>query len=658
VEPASDCSNIFSANREVRPELILECVAWSCFLFAAYIAIRYAAQAPYDLHAFRQTQTALTSYWFLQDGLRFDYETPVAGYPWSIPFEFPIFQVLVALIAKLSGCRLEVAGRLLSFAFLTACLIPARQIVRKLALPRAVFFAFVALLFSSPVYLYWGRTFMIETAALFFAVAAIPFWLDVLRKPALRPALWFALFSTLAMLQKVTTEIPLLGILGLCWLWHRVRSSGGAATLLRKETLLTGALCFVVPVAMGAAWVIYSDHVKAENPLGAQLTSQALAAWNWGHLAQRFSGDLLVGALWRRLFEANLGGYLGAFGLCVGVLRLPVSSSSRTVVALCVAVGLVPLFTFSNLYIVHKYYLTANAIALLFGLAVVAGIAFRTRAALAGLVGVVLVVASNLSAFIQDYLPSTRIEFDIYNSRDMAVGEVLRKETAPTQAFVAFGNDWSSSLAYASGRKSFTVAPFFERYAEVQQHPERFVGDAPLGAVVVCLPAANSLITPVLQWAATNDWTTGDVAGCFVVVPAHFSEAPVTSSTACKNTSIESADTLTDAESGKPVGGMLNISGWTIASNSAEKNDDAIYIALTNAAGQTVTRRALSVPRPDIAARLHRSAKDVQGFSLIVDASKLSGNYKANIVRQKGSAVVRCLEETPIDLSVSSTHHP
>ena len=49
-----------------------------------------------DRHEFRQTQTALTAL-FLEFNARsfVNYETPVLGAPWSIPFEFPFFQFLL-----------------------------------------------------------------------------------------------------------------------------------------------------------------------------------------------------------------------------------------------------------------------------------------------------------------------------------------------------------------------------------------------------------------------------------------------------------------------------------------------------------------------------------------------------------------------------------
>jgi hypothetical protein len=37
------------------------------------------------------------------------YDTPVLGYPWSIPFEIPLYQWIVACVSRL-GLSIDVAG--------------------------------------------------------------------------------------------------------------------------------------------------------------------------------------------------------------------------------------------------------------------------------------------------------------------------------------------------------------------------------------------------------------------------------------------------------------------------------------------------------------------------------------------------------------------
>ena len=165
-------------NKYINYSVFLNTIATLVVLYASYLALRFAAQPLLDEHSFRQTQTALTSYWFIQEGFKLAYQTPVAGYPWSIPFEFPIYQIIVSYLTKVFNLSLDLTGRLTSYAFLLLSLFPVKSITKKLNLPSSVFKFFVAIVFSMPIYMYWGRNFMIETAALFFSIVSIKYFLD------------------------------------------------------------------------------------------------------------------------------------------------------------------------------------------------------------------------------------------------------------------------------------------------------------------------------------------------------------------------------------------------------------------------------------------------------------------------------------------------
>src|SRR5690242_19652972 len=81
------------------------------FLHAAYFLWIGVDRPALDYYAFRQTQTALSAYWLWKDGFRLIYETPVVGFPWSIPFEFPTYQWLVALLREI-GVPIDIGARL------------------------------------------------------------------------------------------------------------------------------------------------------------------------------------------------------------------------------------------------------------------------------------------------------------------------------------------------------------------------------------------------------------------------------------------------------------------------------------------------------------------------------------------------------------------
>jgi peptidoglycan/LPS O-acetylase OafA/YrhL len=412
------------------PNVLVAVVAVLVFVYAAYIAIRYASQIPMDFYAFRQTQTALTSLWFVKDGFHLAYQTPVAGAPWSIPFEFPLYQYIVALASQLTPLSLDACGRLVSFVFLVLCLVPARAIVRRLELAPATWLVFAALLLSSPVYLYWGRTFMIETMAVFFALAGIRYFIDLLQNRATAfTAFMFLLCMSLSILQKATTGMAVLAILGVCYFFSSLadlKNNKAAAVAFVGRRIGMAALYVGVPLSIGILWTVYTDQVKVLNPLGQHLTSSALSSWNWGTLSQKLSSTLYVEVLWGRIFQQNLGGVIG-LAVLVFAACSPTKTKIKLVVLAAVAMGVVPIFLFTNLHIVHTYYQAANVIFLIFALSVGLGHIIAQSFGRTDLLVVLLLalVGSNYYWFDKEYSGVVKVDFHRGNSRDVAVAELL-----------------------------------------------------------------------------------------------------------------------------------------------------------------------------------------------------------------------------------------
>ena len=119
------------------------------FSFAIIFWLSTAWQPLIDQHEFRQTQTALTALYLNPtiQGL-LNYETPVLGSPWSLPFEFPFYQFLVYWIARLFWLPLDSAGRLLSVLFGTLCVVPVWGLMRQFCINKAGIYCFIALYFG------------------------------------------------------------------------------------------------------------------------------------------------------------------------------------------------------------------------------------------------------------------------------------------------------------------------------------------------------------------------------------------------------------------------------------------------------------------------------------------------------------------------------
>lgn len=467
---------------------------------SGWLALEYRNTPILGFHAFRQTQTALTSYWACRGGLHAAYWTPVGGYPWSIPFEFPIYQWIVSFIACPFGLVLDPVGRLVSYAFWIACLAPAFKISRRLFGLRAplYFWVFSALFLSTPLYLFWGRSFLMESAALFFSLYFIAFSLELIRGgDRWFDAIMAAVFLSLAILQKSTTVLPLLILAPLYLLraWPDLRRHW-----LRSAMLWKGGVAFVIPFLIGVIWVKYSDHVKMANPFGRFLTSEALSAWNFGTLQGRLSEGLWVNVIWNRVIGENIAGHLGVFLIIAG---LAFARSRRNLILWGGGLFLLFFMVFENLLFVHDYYPISNTVYLVFALAVAIGglIEERPKFALLTTAAMIGVVAVNLHGYFTGHLfEEERHAYDD-NYPILAVAKFIREHTSPNDPVLVYGDDWSSEVPYYGQRRAFVIPHFFSPYLGPLDNPEKYLDRGP-GAILVCGTAREE--TDLMQKMAAN----------------------------------------------------------------------------------------------------------------------------------------------------------
>src|SRR5438128_2021587 len=107
--------------------LLLVCLGY--YLWAVSIGWDHTIT---DLHDFRQTQTAICTYYMAREPFKLAYEMPVLGPPWSIPLEFPIYEWVVASILKAFHTNLDQTGRFVSVAFYLLTLLPAWMLLGSL----------------------------------------------------------------------------------------------------------------------------------------------------------------------------------------------------------------------------------------------------------------------------------------------------------------------------------------------------------------------------------------------------------------------------------------------------------------------------------------------------------------------------------------------
>ena len=245
-----------------------------------------------DVHAWRQSHTAISVQEMLRGGPFWHYRTPIFGPPWQWPLEFPIYQWLVALFTRVFGTALEPTGRAVAVAFFLGTLGATWVALELFEIAPRHRPIVLALLSASPIYIFWSRTFMMESAALFFAVVYAASVHRATRRTdggqspgALAAA---ALAGALAGATKVTTLAPFLaGAAMLAALrWRR----GGWT---RQMTTSVVVAAFAIPLLATLGWLAFVDVQKATNPLAAALV------WA-GERDQRFGSfaDRLVARNW------------------------------------------------------------------------------------------------------------------------------------------------------------------------------------------------------------------------------------------------------------------------------------------------------------------------------------------------------------------------
>jgi hypothetical protein len=416
--------------------------------------------AIHDLHPFRQTQTAITVTYLLKGGPWLAYETPVLGPPWSIPLEFPLYQWLVALTALTGIFPVEQSGRLISVLMFLATFYPFYKILKALGLQKGQIFLVLTLYCLSPEYLFWSRTFMIESTAfafsMYYLMGIVMFYDKPIgkRKGNYLLLVSIAFAGALAAMVKVTTFYAFLVAGVAFFLWRSFSERRETITwrdiIYSRISLTFFFFAMLVPLVALSLWTSYADALKSLNPLARNLTSTALWEWNFGTLSQRLSPRT-----WEMFFNRTVPDLIGnRWLLAIAVPAVFFCRRQPLIIASALfALFLLPLVTFTNLHFRHNYYAYANGVFLVAAIGVISADLCYANQVLKRAIGIVLfccVLTFSPYHYLTHYFPKQGVTGDlgaIKNDMD----KILAGED---KIIVVFGADWSSELPYYLGRRA------------------------------------------------------------------------------------------------------------------------------------------------------------------------------------------------------------
>ncbi|MCF7728981.1 MAG: glycosyltransferase family 39 protein [Chthoniobacterales bacterium] len=432
------------------------------FISIILFYLKYVSQPLFGWYGSREVQTAITAYWIdfrhISKSL-FSYETPILGYPWSIPFEFPLFQIGAAGLHFIAGLPLDQSGRYLSAFFYFCCFIPLYNIIKEIELDKECFYIAAVLLLLSPLYLYWSRTFLIESTALFTGFLFL--WASICfsKTGKFRWIFWTLFFGFLCSLVKITT-FPSFVLASLV---------GGVAISTKYFSKITIKKCIleIVPLLLVLAlcfvsvklWTEHADVLKEKNPIAIVLTSKNLQGWNFGNFSQRFSTELWRTTIVDRIIPHAIGSIFCLLPILLGILFG--NNRQKGLIVLMMLLFLAPILIFTNLHIVHDYYQYANSFWLIFSLAFSLYVIASKKSRLLAVTILIMVGYSEFSQYENFY---KKFVVDINASREdsknmdrLAIASSIKNSTPSNSIIVIFGEEWFPEISYYSERKSIMI---------------------------------------------------------------------------------------------------------------------------------------------------------------------------------------------------------
>lgn len=447
-----------------------------------------------DQHGFRQTQTAITIEYILRGGPLLAYETPVFGPPWSWPMEFPLYQWCVASVAWVLHTPVPQTARAVSLFFFAFGLLAIYLTLGKLGLQPLVRLPFLILLLTSPMYLFWSRTCMIESCVVCLGLWFLYFSARLSQECHWRWMSLALLTGILTALVKVTS-FPGFAFLAVAILLAPMVSRGAwripqlVARLDKRRIVVTIALC-IAPIFATTIWLVYGDRLKAQNPIAANLMSSAPGnfEWNFGTVRQRVSGQF-VGMIRRTVRDVT-----GKESLPLLFFPLlPFMRRRRLAAAICAIAFGIPGAIFANLHIVHNYYPYAN------GLFLIGALGFVTtdlmeQGGLPQCAGTVLLVLSSLTGLAGYYWGFYRAQTEWGDNSLITTANTIGKSIAPGTIIVIRGADFSPILIFYSGHRGILLEePRRDFWPNTKQAWFDLLRrtDLNLGALAFCYGAKN-----------------------------------------------------------------------------------------------------------------------------------------------------------------------
>jgi hypothetical protein len=429
-------------------------------------------------YQWRPLQTEMTAYWFVREGINItNYQTPLYGPPWQIPFEFPLFQATAAIIFKAGLGSFDFACRLTALLYFYLSALFLYLLCKEIFPDNQTKLIVLSLYLWLPYNIYYSTEPLIDYLALALALAYLYFVFLWLRTQSSWTGLLAAIFGSLGILVKPTTTtiivIPIIVfvVMDILAVYGQdfKRSFDWRHILNRVWTQrfywFTLIMMAVVPVLIGSIWTRHTDLIKDQSIFTQWLTSEALVNWNFGTWALRTDQNIWVDHIFvaeRYLlpYGLSLFAVLGIF-IAADIINFPEETPETRLflISVVASIGLT-LLIFLNLYLHQYYYISLSAsMAILGGYGL--GRFWQLRQKKPYIFTFVLVIwAIIFLAFnIKDYkmFRTMAISDNAKSEQSTAWARAVRQYIPSDKWAVVIEYDWTPAYVYPLERKAMVV---------------------------------------------------------------------------------------------------------------------------------------------------------------------------------------------------------
>ena len=417
-----------------------------------------------DAYAFRQTETAIVVQNYFNEGWSlFHYQMPVLGQPWTILFEFPIYQTIVYGVMKiLHQTNVDLWCRIISLFTFYLSVLMLGKVVKLFLDKKAVLYVCAVYLFS-PFTIMWSRAALIDFMSVLFAliyVWSLYEWILYKKKTKFVIAI---ISGSIAYLQKATTMFPyvfLLAFLILNYLYKEMKGNEKRITFSQIKQFVSSnlkvlILLFILCVIPGFLWTRYADSVKAQSVYTQFLTSDALKAWNYGTWEQKLDLDN-----WKIIFE-RITNFMGGVFICLFLISsyILLQCKKHTFLFLSSMISsLLSIAVLFNLYYVHDYYMIAVVPLLSICLGIILCTIISSLIKKGNTEKIIISIICVMILFSYLYSNKWYINYIVNGQMENNnVGIYINKITDANERIVIEGEDWSPITLYYANRKGFML---------------------------------------------------------------------------------------------------------------------------------------------------------------------------------------------------------